>query len=396
MRPLRRRQHPPQLAARPARAGTTRPAAGRPGPATAHRRPAAVRLGADRQPGPGPGPARLVHRLGQARPHPAVIRGHLDARPGQPHPVRGHRQQQIHRTGQRRLLHRDVGEPVQQRRQVLGPGHPHRAGQPPVRAVVPARHHPGHRAVTVPDHRRAAHPRQQRLGGHPPGRRRVFPHRRPGPLADRGQGPGGPAGIVDHRMPRHRHPGPRRHLVRGGQFPGRRRQANIADQHRQVMELIQARHGRLERLSAGQRIHPHPGVLLSGADVVQDMPGGHQHTRRDLETRPHRAAVTIEHPPQIPRHPPVRDAGGGGHDDPADGPGAARPMLPQSAAAARRRPGGDVVAEGDLQARLPGDPGHDHPAGGGELQPELHIHPVRPRRRPRLARSSARSTWPPR
>ena len=38
MRPLRRRQHPRQLVCELARAGTTRPAAGRPGPATAHRR----------------------------------------------------------------------------------------------------------------------------------------------------------------------------------------------------------------------------------------------------------------------------------------------------------------------------------------------------------------------
>ena len=58
----------------------------------------------------------------------------------------------------------------------------------------------------------------------------------------------------------------------------------------------------------------------SGADVVQDMPGGHQHARRHLETRPHRGAVTIQHPPQIPRHQPVTDTGRGCHDDPADGP----------------------------------------------------------------------------
>ena len=73
------------------------------------------------------------------------------------------------------LPHRDLGDPVQQHGQVLGPGHPHRARKPVVRAVVPARHHPRDRAITVPDHRRAAHPRHQRLGGHPPGWRRIFP-----------------------------------------------------------------------------------------------------------------------------------------------------------------------------------------------------------------------------
>ena len=68
MRPLRRRQHPPQLAAT-GRAGTIRPAAGRPGSTAAPRRPG-LRPAADRQAGPVPGPAHLVDRLSQARPTP--------------------------------------------------------------------------------------------------------------------------------------------------------------------------------------------------------------------------------------------------------------------------------------------------------------------------------------
>jgi hypothetical protein len=52
------------------------------------------------------------------------------------------------------------------------------------------------------------------------------------------------------------------------------------------MVLIQTCDRRAERVPARQRIYPQVGVLGSGAGAVQDMPGGHQHTRRNLKHVP--------------------------------------------------------------------------------------------------------------
>ena len=124
-------------------------------------------------------------------------------------------------------------------------------------------------------------------------------------------------GIVRSDVPRHRHCHPQRHLIRRHKPPGHRRQASGSSQDGQITQRIHARGGCVECLSARQRIYPDAGVFRGGADVIQDVPGGHQHARRHLETGPHRGAA-IQHPAQVPGHPCVRDARRVSHDDPAD------------------------------------------------------------------------------
>jgi hypothetical protein len=85
------------------------------------------------------------------------------------------------------------------------------------------------------------------------------------------------------------------------------------------MHRIHPRHGHRKRVPARQRVHLDRTVVRGRADVVQHVPGGHQHTRRHLETRPYRIPGAIEYPAQVPRHHPWDDTSGSGHDDPAIG-----------------------------------------------------------------------------
>ena len=113
MRPLRPRQH--RLQRGGDRAGQERLRQQPPRPR--HRQLPAPTRGPrqvpDRQPGPAPRPPRLVHRLRQPRPHPAMIRRHVHAAAGQPHPFPRHRQHQVHRPGQRNRRRRQRGREVQ-------------------------------------------------------------------------------------------------------------------------------------------------------------------------------------------------------------------------------------------------------------------------------------------
>ena len=144
-----------------------------------------------------------------------------------------------------------------------------------------------------------------------------------------------------------------------------------------------------------QRIHPRDGRVERLPARAADRPGPGR-PRRRRRCRPGRARRSPARPAR-----PGNTSPPGRRRRPAPGPGTPAPARPDPARAhddpaaasaagrgspSRRRDaaGRDVVAEGDLQAGLPGDPGHDHPAGGGELQPELHVDPVRPRRRPGL------------
>ena len=128
-------------------------------------------------------------------------------------------------------------------------------------------------------------------------------------------------GIIGHRVPGYADQRAQRQLIGHRQRPRHRRQGSLTGQDSQVPQRVGTRDHCAERRSARQRVHPHRDAGIAGAGILQHMPGGHQHARRDLETRPHRGAVTVQHPPQVSRHPPVRAANGGRHDDPAGTPG---------------------------------------------------------------------------
>ncbi len=269
-----------------------------------------------RQAGPGPVPADLVDGLDQPGPNPAVPGSHVHARPGQPHLVSGDLQQQVRRASQRRCHERRVRDAVEQDGQVLRAGDPHRPGQPPVSAVIPPRHHPQHRTVTVPDHRRATHPPHHRSRRHPAQRHRVITGRPARPLTRRHQKPVRMPRVIRHRVTSHRHQRPQRHRVRRRQQPCHVSQPRLAGQHSKVTQRVHPGHQRRERRPATQRVHLHLAAFFGDTSVGEHMPGRRQHARRHLEARPHRGAITVEYPAQIAGNPPVRP-GRSGHDEPA-------------------------------------------------------------------------------
>ncbi len=377
---------------RPGRAGTTRPAAGRPGPATAPRRLPGVSACGRGPAGPARGRARRASFTASARPGrtPPCPAATSMPGPGQPHPVFGHRQQQVHRPGQRRLLHRDVGDAVQQRQP--GP----RCGPP-----TPCRPATRPRCCTGPTPPRP--PRRRRRGS--PARRSS-----PAPPRRRSSGPAAPRHRGSCPPPTHPAASRNRYVRRDHPAPHAPSPSPCA---RSAIWSVAA-----SGPAAAGKPHPHESVPPGHAADPPARPPrrtaprrpadppGPRRSRRRRRCHPAHARRSPARPappgntsppgsPSLsstrPRYPgtrPIRDPRPGGHGDPGPRPGTQR-FRRGRRGGARCGPGSDVIAEGDLQAGLPGDPGHDHPAGGGELQPELHLHPVRPRRRPRLSRSSA-------
>ena len=250
---------------------------------------------------PRPPGAQAAHRLGQRRRHPAMRPAHFQPGAAQPHLLIGHRQGQLGCPGPAAPGHRHLTEPGQQRRQVLGPRHPHRVPPPPIRAVIPGRHHPGHHlpglARLPGQHRSPAHPPHHGARGDPAQRHLIVAGRPARPVTVSIQVRVGVLSIIEHRDAGDDDRRADVDFVAGGQARHRTRQRIGGHQHRQIMQRIGAFHPRLPDRAALQRIHRHRVAFAARAHRVQHMPGRHQHPGDHLKAGARRVAVSIEHPP---------------------------------------------------------------------------------------------------
>ena len=248
----------------------------------------------------------------------------------QPHRRRVHRQDQL---GWRRQRlpdeHRGqvrAGHPGQQHLQILGAGDPHGVPQPPVRGVVPGRHHPHHRTVRPPPDRRPAHPRQHIARGQPTQRHLVLTHRPARPHPGRVQIPRHhPGPLGDHAMAGHHHRRTQQLLITAHDPANRVWQRHVPAQHRKVMQRVDTLHRRPYRRDTARRqtVHlDHRADLLS-TGIHEHMPSRHQQPRRHLKTSSYRLTAVDQHPPQKPRDPHIP-----GHD------GAPRPTCSPGVAGA--------------------------------------------------------------